>query len=344
MAASSLPPLPTTVVGSYALPSWYWAALEKIEAGGFGPMDVAETEDDAVETALRDQERAGIDVISDGEMRRQGFIVSTFNYFSGLEALAPRRKIGILSYDGHTIWQPTGRIGAPRGLGMLRELEYLKRATTKPFKITTPGPLTLATQIRPAGPYKHRLDIAADLATIINAELRALAAAGARNLQIDEVFQSFSMEPKQVVELYNRCVEGVAVDRLFFHICFGTLEGFSFSERSYRPLFPAINDVRADQLVFEFANREMSEISLWQEFACPKELGAGVIDLKSFYVEKPDVVAQRIRRLLEAGVPRERLWLNPDCGLARLPRYLGFAKLSALVAGTRIVREEMGRP
>src|SRR5688572_30697416 len=276
-------------------------------------MDVAETEDDAVETALRDQERAGVDVISDGEMRRQGFIVSTFNYFSGLEALAPRRKVGILSYDGHTIWPPTGRIGAPRGLGMLRELEYLKKATTRPFKITTPGPLTLATQIRPSGPYRHRLDVAADLATLINAELRALAAAGAKNLQVDEVYQSFSMEPKQVVELYNRCVDGVNVDRLFFHICFGTLEGFSFGERSYRPLFPAINDVRADQLVFEFANREMSEVSLWKEFGCGEELGAGVIDLKTFYVEKPEVVARRIQRLLEAGVPQERLWLNPDC-------------------------------
>ena len=342
MAASSLL-LPTTVVGSYALPSWYWAALEKIDAGGFGAMDVAETEDDAVETALRDQERAGIDVISDGEMRRQGFIVSTFNYFSGLEALAPRRKVGILSYDGHTIWQPTGRIGAPRGLGMLRELEYLKKATNRPFKITTPGPLTLATQIRPVGLYKHRLDVAADLATLINTELRALAAAGAKNLQVDEVYQSFSMEPKQVVELYNRCVDGVNVDRLFFHICFGTLEGFSFGERSYRPLFPAINDVRADQLVFEFANREMSEVSLWKEFGCGKELGAGVIDLKTFYVEKPEVVARRIRQLLEAGVPHERLWLNPDCGLARLPRHLGFAKLAALVAGTRLVREELGR-
>lgn len=339
----ALPTLPTSVVGSYAIPSWYWAALEKIEGGGFGSMDAAETEDDAVETAVRDQERAGIDLISDGEMRRQGFIVSFFDYFTGLEALEPKRKVGVLSYDGHRLWRPVERIGAPRGLGMLRELEYLKSATTRPFKITCPGPLTLATQITPGGPYRHRLDVAADLATLINAELHALAAAGARNLQIDDVYQSFSMEPKHLVELYNRSVEGVRVERLFYHICFGTLEGFSFSERSYRPLFPAIHDVRADQLVFEFANREMSEVSLWKEFACPKELGAGVIDLKSFYVEKPDVVARRIRALLDAGVPRERLWLNPDCGLARLPRYLGFAKLKALVAGARLVREELAR-
>ena len=343
MTAETWPLLPTTVVGSYSIPSWYWVALEKIAAGGFGAMDVAETEDDAVATAIRDQIEAGVDLISDGEMRRQGFIVSIFGHFTGLEALEARRKVGILAYDGHRPWRPVDRIAAPGGLGTLRELEYMKTATARPFKITLPGPLTLATQIMPGGPYRHRLDIAADLAVLVNTELRALAAAGARNLQIDDVYQSFSMEPKQLIDLYNRCVEGVRVDRLFHHICFGTLEGFSISERSYRPLFPAIHDVRADQLVLEFANREMADVGLWKEFACSKELGAGVIDLKSFYVEKPDVVARRIRTLLDAGVPPAQLWINPDCGLARLPRQLGFAKLRALVAGTRLVREELGR-
>lgn len=343
MVAPALPLLPTTVVGSYAIPAWLWAAWEKIEAGGFGAMDVAETENDAVDMALRDQERAGIDVISDGEMRRQGFIVSIFGSFTGLKPVPARRKVGILSYDSHTVYEPVERIAAPNGLGMLKELTYLKGATRSPFKITCPGPLTLATQVAPGGPYRDRLTVAHDLAAIINAEFHALAAAGAKNLQIDDVYQSFSMEPKHLVELYNQCVEGVKVDRLFWHICFGTLEGFSFGERSYRPLFPAIADVRADQLVLEFANREMSEVGLWKEFACPKELGAGVIDLKSFYVEKPEVVARRVRLLLERGVPAEQLWVNPDCGLARLPRHLGFAKLRALVAGVRTVREDRGR-
>jgi len=135
------------VVGSYAIPAWLWAAWEKLEAGGFGAMDLAETENDAVETAIRDQERAGVDVISDGEMRRQGFIVSIFKYFHGLKPKEPRRKVGVLSYDGHVFYEPVERISAPEGLGALKELEYLRRATTRPFKITLPGPLTLATQI-----------------------------------------------------------------------------------------------------------------------------------------------------------------------------------------------------
>ena len=207
-----LPLLPTSVVGSYAIPSWLWAAHEKIDGGGFGEMDIAETENDAVDMAIRDQERAGVDLISDGEMRRQGFIVSIFTYFTGLRPLPPRRKVGILSYDGHTLYEPVERITAPRGLGTLRELTYLKTATSRPFKITLPGPLTLATQIRAGGPYRDRLEIAGDLSTLLNAELRVLAAGGARNLQVDDVYQSFSMEPKHLVDLYNRCVEGVTAD------------------------------------------------------------------------------------------------------------------------------------
>lgn len=340
MTASTLPILPTTVVGSYAIPAWLWAAYEKIEAGGFGRMDVAETENDAVATAVRDQESAGVDVISDGEMRRQGFIVSIFKYFHGLKPIEPRRKVGVLSYDGHVLYEPVERISAPDGLGTVRELQYLRQVTARPFKITLPGPLTLATQITKGGPYRDRVEVATDLAPIINRELRALAAGGAENLQIDDVYQSFMMEPKRLVELYDRCFEGVAVTRRFWHICFGTLEGFGFGERTYRPLFPMISSASADQLVFEFANREMAETGLWREFDCPKELGAGVLDLKNFYVESPELVARRIRRMLES-VPAERLWINPDCGLARLPRHLAFAKLQALVIGTRQVRQEL---
>jgi len=342
VTASALPILPTSVVGSYAIPSWLWAAWEKIEAGGFGAMDVAETENDAVATAVRDQERAGVDVISDGEMRRQGFIVSIFKYFHGLEPIEPKRKVGVLSYDGHVFYEPVERISAPAGLGTLKELEYLRRATTRPFKITLPGPLTLATQITKGGPYHDRVEIAADLATLINRELRALAAGGARHLQLDDVYQSFIMDGKRLVELYDRCFEGVGVDRRFWHICFGTLEGFGFGERTYRPLFPTIASAAADQLVFEFANREMAECDLWREFDCGTELGAGVLDLKNFYVESPELVARRIRRMLES-VPAEKLWINPDCGLARLPRHLAFAKLQALVTGTQIVRQELCR-
>jgi 5-methyltetrahydropteroyltriglutamate--homocysteine methyltransferase len=340
MPGAPLPLLATSVVGSYAIPAWLWAAHERIEAGTFGELDVRETEDDAVTLAVHDQERAGVDVVSDGEMRRQGFIVSIFRHFTGLRALGPRRRVGILSYDGHVVYEAVERIGAPGGLGTLREIAYLTELTDRPFKVTLPGPLTLATQVRPGGPYRDRVEIAGDLAAVVNREFRALAAAGARLLQLDDVYQHFLMEPKQLVALYNRCFEGVAVERRFWHICFGTLEGFAFGERSYRPLFPAVHDAVADQLVLEFANRQMAEAELLREVDWTRELGAGVLDLKNFYVEKPEEVARRVRRLLET-MPAERLWINPDCGFARLPRHLAAAKLRSMVAGARLARAEL---
>src|SRR3989442_1782830 len=302
-------------------------------------MDLAETENDAVETAIRDQERAGVDLISDGEMRRQGFIVSIFKYFRGLRPLEPRRKVGVLAYDGHVLYEPVERISAPDGLGTLKELDSLRQATTRPFKITLPGPLTLATQIRKGGPYRDRLEVAADLAPILNQELRTLAARGARNLQLDDVYQSFLMEPKRLVELYDRCFEGVAVERRFWHICFGTLEGFGFGERSYRPLFPAIASACAGQLVLEFANREMAESGLWREFDCSKELGAGVLDLKNFYVESAELVARRIRRVLET-VPAER----PDRDRGGRPPGPGLKEFPPPATGSGRSRPAPGAP
>jgi 5-methyltetrahydropteroyltriglutamate--homocysteine methyltransferase len=106
-------------------------------------------------------------------------------------------------------------------------------------------------------------------------------------------------------------------------------------------MFPELLDARADQLVFEYANREMSEIDLWKEFGVDRELGAGVVDVKSFYVETADDVAERIRAILEY-VPAEKLYINPDCGFFQLPRWLSYLKLQAMVAGTKIVRSELG--
>src|SRR4030095_15378716 len=127
--------------------------------------------------------------------------------------------MGVLSYSGHVFYEPLERISAPDGLGTLKELAYLQQVTTRPFKLTLPGPLTLATQITKGGPYRDRYEVGAELALILNRELRALAAAGARNLQLDDVYQSFLMDPKRLVELYDRCFGGGAVERRVCHTC-----------------------------------------------------------------------------------------------------------------------------
>ena len=113
------------------------------------------------------------------------------------------------------------------------------------------------------------------------------------------------------------------------------------SKRTYRQLFPRILDAKADQLVLEFANRQMSEIELWKEFAVDRELGAGVIDVKAYEIETPEDVADRIRKILKY-VPAEKLWINPDCGMGNSPRWICVEKFKAMVAGTRIVRRELG--
>jgi len=164
---------------------------------------------------------------------------------------------------------------------------------------------------------------------------------GADFIQLDE--PSFAIIPgseRDWVELYNACVAGIDA-KLALHVCFGNLGSRPRGKRTYAWMLPELLDVKADQLVFEFANREMAESELWREFAIEKELGAGVVDVKSFYVETPEDVAERIRRLLEYVGP-DKLYINPDCGFFQVPRWLACQKLQAMVSGTRIVRRELG--
>ena len=168
-----------------------------------------------------------------------------------------------------------------------------------------------------------------------------MAAAGADLIQLDE--PSFAVIPgalRDWVDLYNACVEGVSA-KLALHVCFGNLGSRPRGKRLYSWMMPDILDANADQLVFEFANREMAEIGLWKEFGIEKELGAGLVDVKSFYVETPEDVAERIRETLKY-VPPEKLYINPDCGFFQLPRWLSYLKLEAMVAGAKIVRRELG--
>src|SRR5205823_4472467 len=128
--------------------------------------------------------------------------------------------------------------------------------------------------------------------------------------------------------------------RIALHVCFGNLGSRPRGKRRFGFMMPDLLQANFQQLVLEFANREMVEADLWREYAVEKELGAGVVDVKSFYVEPPEEIAERIRLLLQY-VPAEKLMVNPDCGFFQLPRWLAFQKLKAMVAGTRIVRREL---
>jgi 5-methyltetrahydropteroyltriglutamate--homocysteine methyltransferase len=340
---AALPLLPTTVVGAYGRPSWLHTAKAEIARGGYGPTDTREALDDAVEIAILDQTRAGIDVVSDGEMRREGFLGTFADRLTNLRNVGPLRKVGEVGLDMEPALETTGKIEVPHGMGIVEEYEYLRAHTDKPIKMTCPGPYALTAYIRPVEGYRSRRELAEAFVPAINAELKRLVAAGATFIQVDEPAISgvdvAPTPPADMVALFNQTVEGVNA-KLALHICFGTYRKMPYAPRTYAPYLPVLRDVRADHLVLEYANRMMSEIELWRELGGDRELGAGVIDVRNWYVETPEEVAALIRTALK-HVPAERLYLNPDCGLRRQARWVGFKKLQALAEGAAIVRREL---
>jgi 5-methyltetrahydropteroyltriglutamate--homocysteine methyltransferase len=339
---SKLPVLPTSVIGSYAWPAWLQTALDASQRGEYGPDDMREAQDDAVDLALRDQEDAGLDIVSDGEMRRAGFFTAAFyGHLTGLRELPPRRKVGVMGHDQRESYEAIDAITAPHGLGLIEEWQYVRTRTARQVMMPCAGPYTLAGRIKPGAVYRDRLDVAKALSAIVNQELRALVAAGATLIQIDE--PSYAVHPDapgEFVDLFNRTIEGVQA-AIGLHLCFGNFVGRPVAWRRYRPLFPHILDVGADYFALEFANREMAEIELWSEFPNDKILAAGVMDVKNYHVETPAEIADRIRAALR-HVPAERLWVVPDCGLSQTARWAAREKLRSMVQGARLVRAELG--
>ena len=342
MTATALPLIPATVVGSHGRPGWWFVGVKAWEAAEMGPADLDEMLDDAADTAIRDMERAGLDVITDGEVRRlDGYVDSYYAIIKGIKALPVRRKVGPWGYDQQTRYEAVGQIETPEGgLGIVKEFQYLQAHTTRAVKATCAGPLTFGSRIHPGTVYKGVVDVAERFAEVINHELRALVAAGADYIQIDEPARG-NVAGQEMARLFNRATEGVRA-KLGFHICFGNRFGRSRFDRSYRPYLPGLLDARADQFVIELAGREMAELDLWGQYAGEgRELGAGVIDVKGFYPETAEDVAERIRRVLKVW-PAERLIVNPDCGFGWSPRAMCNGKITALAAGARLARKELG--
>jgi 5-methyltetrahydropteroyltriglutamate--homocysteine methyltransferase len=336
-----LPLIPTAVVGSHGKPGWWFASVKALEHGDFGPADLEEMFDDAADTAIRDMEGAGIDIITDGEVRRlDGYVDSYYAIIKGIQPLPVRRKAGPWGYDQQTRYEAVGRIETPAGgLGIVKEFEYLRTHTTHHIKATCAGPLTFGSRIHPGRLYKGVVDVAERFAEVINAELKGLVAAGARFIQLDEPARG-NVSGEEMARLFNLATEGVTA-KLGFHICFGNRFGRSRFLRSYAPYFPGILKARADQFVLEFAGRELSEIDLWKKYGDGRELGAGVVDVKGFNPDTAQDVAGRIRKVLEV-CPPDKLTVNPDCGFGWSPRYMCNEKLRGLVAGAALVRKEIG--
>jgi 5-methyltetrahydropteroyltriglutamate--homocysteine methyltransferase len=217
------PLLRTTVVGSYGLPPWLWAAKEQVRAGAFGERDLEETLDDAVRMAIRDQEEAGVDLITDGEMRREHFTLSFYERLGAVRRDPPQRKAGPPGYDTMPVYSLEGRVEAPQGLGIREEFRQAKPLASKPLKVTCPGPLTLLPRLPPVGGERKGevLGVAREVAAVINRELKGLVEDGAQWIQVDEpaltrvtseepllypTSPSFRIEPAEAVSLLNEAL------------------------------------------------------------------------------------------------------------------------------------------
>jgi 5-methyltetrahydropteroyltriglutamate--homocysteine methyltransferase len=331
----------TSTTGSYARPSWLFAGLTAAERGELGSADVAELLDDAVDLAIREQEGAGIDILTDGEMRRSGFFTASFyDHLTGIRSLPPARLVGPGSHDQQHRFEVVEPITAPAGLGVVAEYVYARARTARPLKMTIPGPFTLSGRLTsgPGQVYPDRLAAASAFVPILNAELRAMAAADVSFVQIDEPSPAIHPELQaDFAGLLNAALDGVEGMRVAVHLCFGNYLGRPLAKRTYRPVLDSMLAFHADELVLEFANREMTELDLLTDIAPHRDLAIGVVDVKSSYVETAEDVAQRIDLVLAAGVPAERLTLVPDCGFSQTVRSVARAKLRALVGGTRLV-------
>ena len=338
-------PLRTTVIGSYPFPAWLESAVAHL--ADFGPDDRAELQDDAVIAAIHDQTAAGLDVITDGEQTRLDFNLSFYGFLQGiaLEAQPPRR-FGPPAHDQRGKHAVTGELRAPRGLGVVDEYARLRRlAPPGPtLKASVPGPYTLSGRLLPNERYKDRWALTDALIPIVRAELEALVAAGCREICVDEPSMScyaYREDPKRFVEIFNRTVEpAVGKTRLSTHLCFGNYKARAVAPRRYAPMFPAFLDVKVDEVHLEMASREFAEIEIIAEIAKRRDVAVGVIDVKNYYVETPEVVADRVRLCLKHA-PADRLAFSTDCGLSQTARWASRQKLANLTAGVRKVKKEL---
>ncbi len=341
-------PLRTSVIGSYPFPGWLEFASQHLEV--FGRADVSEIQDDAVIAAIHDQAGAGLDVITDGEQTRLDFNLSFYGYLEGLEleSAAPRR-FGPPAHDQRGKHRITGELRAPRGLGVVEEFKRLQRlAPAGPtLKASVPGPYTLSGRLEPNRQYADRWAVTEALLPIVRAELEALVAAGCREISVDEPSMScyaYREDPRRFVDIFNRTVESVSGRaRLCTHLCFGNYKGRAVGPRRVAPMFPAFLDFKADEMHVEMASREFAEIGFIALIATRMDAAVGLVDVKSYYLETPENIADRARLCLKHA-PAERLVFAPDCGLSQTARWAAQPKLRNLVAGVRQVRRELGLP
>jgi 5-methyltetrahydropteroyltriglutamate--homocysteine methyltransferase len=337
--------LVTTVVGSYPQPCWL---IDRERLGERLPPRVRarelwrvpdpfleEAQDDATRLAVQDMERAGVDVITDGEMRRESY---SNRFATALEGVDLDEPGVALDRTGHETPVPkvVGAIRRTRPVEV-RDVEFLRSITDRRIKITVPGPFTMTHQAQ-NDYYGDERSLALAYAEAVNGELRDLKAAGADVVQVDEPYLQARPEParKYAVEAINRALDGIGGETVL-HTCFGYAHIVKDRPTGY-PFLRELNDCLATHLSLEAAQPNLDAEVLRD--VPDKTIVLGVLDLGSSEVETPALVADRIRKALSVVEP-ERLVVAPDCGMKYLPRERAFHKLQSMVAGARLVGEDL---
>lgn len=336
--------LPTTVVGSYPQPSWLVNREELIshmvprvrvpEMWRIPEPFLEQAQDDATIIALRDMERAGIDVVTDGEMRRESY---SNRFATTLEGVDVNNPVVVRNRDGLDSVLPrvVGKIRR-RGPVEVRDMEFLRRNTDRKAKITMLGPFTMAQQVKNEF-YKDLEELAMDYAVAVNEEVLDLQKAGADVIQLDEPWLRNDPESARrfAIKAINRALQGVTIPTAI-HLCFG----YAFLIKGEKPtsyfFLPELADSKADQISIEAAQPKV-DLGVLKDLS-NKKIILGVINLGDQIVERPEQVADRIRAALKYVSP-DRLIPAPDCGMKYLAREVAFGKLKSLADGAAIVRK-----
>ena len=337
-------PLLTTVVGSYPQPDWL---IDRAKLGSkvprvrapeiwrIAPEHLEEAQDDATLLAIRDMERAGIDIITDGEMRRESYSNRFATALDGVDIVNPGTTIN-RSGARAVVPRITGPIRR-RGPVEVRDVQFLRANTAKPIKITVPGPFTMTQQAQDDY-YKDEEALAMAYAAAVNEELKDLKRAGADIVQLDEPWLQARAEraARYGVSAINRALDGIPGTTVV-HLCFGYAAAVKDKPSGYSFL-GQLAETRASQISIEAAQPRL-DLGVLRALA-PKSVMVGVIDLGTTSIETPELVAERIRAALKYIAP-DKLVAAPDCGMKYLERDVAFGKLAALARGAAIVRKEI---
>jgi len=342
----TLPILPTTVVGSYAQPDWL---VDRNNLKGRLPPRIrakeiwrvpeeylTEAQDDATIVAIRDMERAGVDIITDGEIRRESY---SNRFATALGGIDVDNYGTALDRTGEA--NPVPRIAGPIHRDQpieVRDVEFLRANTDRQIKITIPGPFTMTQQAQ-NDYYPDGEAAAMGYAEAVNEEIKALYAAGADIVQLDEPYMQARPDIARgyAIKAINRALEGVT-QTTALHICFGYAHVVHEGKNDGYKFLTELEECAVDQVSIEAAQPKL-DLSILDGLPS-KTIMVGVIDMGDPNVETPDMVAARVRKALEK-VPAERLVIAPDCGMKYLDRATAFGKLKAMVDGAKIVRQEI---